>query len=124
MTETAPVVIACRLPPASFRVRAAQIAELARAGLRDHWIDGSTLHLSYAPHVGARVRDMVRREQECCPFLSFGLDEGPDAIKLTITAPETGAQRVEEALSYFLPAPKINRQSCDPGTSVVCCPTT
>lgn len=117
MTDMASTIGACQLPPASLRVRVVQIAELARAGLRDHRIEGSTLHLFYAPHVAARVRDMVRREQECRPFLAFEFNEKPDVLKLTITAPASGAQKVEETLSYFLPAPPQPQQPCHPSNS-------
>ena len=33
------------------------------------------LELRYAPTVRGRVHELVRKESECCAFLTFALDE-------------------------------------------------
>jgi hypothetical protein len=44
--------------------------------------------LVYAPDAAERVRELVRQERACCPFLTFDLAESIPAIQLTISAPE------------------------------------
>jgi hypothetical protein len=55
------------------------------------------LELTYAPEAAERVREMVRRERECCAFLDFKLQKEADAVRLTIVAPE-GAREAAEML--------------------------
>ncbi len=83
---TAPV--ACTLSIGAFKARMADIAELNRDALRSQERDDLTLVLKYGPEAAGRVRDMVRREQECCAFLDFVVTEHADGVFLRITAPE------------------------------------
>jgi hypothetical protein len=80
--------IMCTLAAGDYKDRLAWIADLNREGLRDKRRDDLRLVLTYAREAGERVREMVRREQECCSFLSFDLREDADAVRLTIVAPE------------------------------------
>ena len=42
------------------------------------------------------LRDLVRREQECCPFFRFSFrDEGPELV-LDATAPEEARELLDE----------------------------
>jgi len=88
MSTTGNQPIACTLQGRSYQERLAWIAELSRAGLRQHEQRDLVLELRYAPQVAEQVREMVRQEQECCAFLNFALDERCAEIRLTITAPE------------------------------------
>lgn len=97
MTSSNTEPIACTLPAANFRDRIAWIGELTRDALRSYERRDLVLDLRYAPEAADRVREMVRKEQECCAFLTFAIGEGPDEIRLTITAPEA-ARKASDAL--------------------------
>ena len=47
---------------------------------------------------------MIRQEQACCAFLTFEMHEEPDAVTLTIKAPEEARATVEALFEAFLPA--------------------
>ena len=79
--------IACTLAPGAFQDRLAWIAELTRDALRHHERRDLTLVLVYDPSALDRVRELVRREQTCCAFLTFDLREETHETRLTITAP-------------------------------------
>ena len=95
-------VIACTLTPGDFRARLAWISELARDALRESRRDDLKLHLVYAPEAAARVREMVAKEQMCCAFLAFDLQEGADTVRLTITAPEEARVAAESLFEQFI----------------------
>jgi hypothetical protein len=100
--ESAP--IACALTPGDYKARLAWIAELARDALRSHERRDLELELVYAADAAQRVREMVRKEQDCCAFLSFDLDERSDEIRLTIKAPERAREAADMLLGQFLPS--------------------
>jgi hypothetical protein len=94
--------IACTLAPGEYQARLAWIAELARDALlsferRDH-----VLELRYALEAADRVREMVRKERECCGFLAFELEETPREIRLTIRAPEEARGALGMLFGEFL----------------------
>ena len=93
--------IACTLDVGDFRDRLAQIATLNRDALREHRRDGLMLHLRYAVEARDRVREMVRREQVCCSFLTFDLREEGGEVALTITAPEEARIAAETLFDQF-----------------------
>src|SRR3977135_3405078 len=88
--------IACTLTAGDFKDRMAWIGELTRDALRSHERQDLVLDLRYAPEAADRVREMVRKEQECCSFLTFAIREGLDEIRVTITAPETDRKTADE----------------------------
>lgn len=100
MAASQPTAIACRLGVADYEDRLAWIAELNVAALRDYRRDGRRIELTYEPSAAARVREFVRREQECCPFLEFTVRAETSAIKLTI---EASHEAVEVADTIFAP---------------------
>ena len=79
--------MACTLAAGDFKERVRWIAGLNRANLRDQRRDGLRLELAYAPEALDQVREMVRREQGCCGYLTFDLRQDVDAVRLTIEAP-------------------------------------
>jgi hypothetical protein len=81
--------IACTLAPGDYLARLVWIAELARDALRSSERGDLVLELRYAIEAADRVREMVRREQACCAFLRFDLQETPEEIHLMIRAPES-----------------------------------
>ncbi|MFL5493628.1 MAG: hypothetical protein ACJ8DC_04495 [Gemmatimonadales bacterium] len=98
--ETPP--IACTLAPGDYYARLAWIAELARDALLGSERHGSVLELRYALEAADRVREMVRKEQACCAFLTFHLEETPREIRLTIRAPENAGGAILMLFGQFL----------------------
>jgi hypothetical protein len=96
------VPIACTLTGSSFQDRLAEIAQLVRDGLRTCTRRDLDLDLHFAPEVAGRVRDMVRKEQACCGFLTFEISERPDDIRLTISAPERARDAADALFEQFL----------------------
>ena len=104
MDSSSGAPIACTLQPGAYRERLAWIAGLARDGLLGVSRDDLRLELTYAPHVADRVREMVGKEQRCCAFLDFELDETDAGIRLTITAPERARDVADALFEPFVPA--------------------
>jgi hypothetical protein len=94
--------IACTLAPGDYRARLAWIAELSRDALLGSERRGFELELRYAIEAADRVREMVRKEQACCPFLTFDLRETPREIRLTIRAPENARGATALIFGQFL----------------------
>lgn len=95
--ETPAAPIACTLGTGAYEERLARIAELNRSALKSVRREGGRLILLYDARFATRVREMVRREQQCCAFLRFEWDEGKSGLTLLITAPES-ARDVLDAL--------------------------
>ncbi|MBC9175991.1 hypothetical protein [Pseudoroseomonas ludipueritiae] len=81
----------------------AWIHELITRSLCDYRRDGLTLHLVYDAEAAPQVRELVRREQACCGFLTFSLRETADTVHLTIIAP-VGVEAAA-AFQQFVPVP-------------------
>jgi hypothetical protein len=47
------------------------------------------------------VRDFVRREEECCAFLVFQIDEEGEAVRVTVRAPEDARIAAESLFEQF-----------------------
>ena len=45
------------------------------------------LELRFRPEAAADVRDLVRAERECCPFLSFEVEPSGEEVRLAVTGP-------------------------------------
>ena len=96
MTDTNQTPIACTLVgDVTYQERVAWIARLNRDGLRSWRQDAGSLELHYARDVRDRVHELVRREAECCAFLTFAVHESPDALCVTITVPERAQDSAE-----------------------------
>jgi hypothetical protein len=98
--------IACTLGADAYRERLAWIAELNRPALQSVRREGAELVLTYDPHAGGRVREMVHREQECCAFLDFKLFEEEKGLTLVITAPEAAREALDAVFNPFLTGSK------------------
>lgn len=88
MTTSQETPIACALTGGNFRDRIAWIAELARESLQGYEQYDLMLELRYDLDAAERVGEMVRKEKECCAFLTFDLRQDARTVHLTITAPE------------------------------------
>jgi hypothetical protein len=95
--------LVCSLNGDDYQNRIRWIADLTRRALRRHRRDDLTLHLTYASEVAADVRLMVEQERTCCAFLAFTLRAKPDAITVTITAPEAVRDFTDMLFAPFLP---------------------
>ncbi|MCV7399323.1 hypothetical protein H7K24_04040 [Mycobacterium fragae] len=80
--------MACTLVGAEYNDRLGWIKRLNEEALCDYRRDGSRIELSYHWSAAAQVREFVRREQQCCPFLDFTICEQNKAIIVIVTAPE------------------------------------
>ena len=98
-SEAAP--IACTLEVGDFKERLAWIANLNRGALLGSRRDDLRLELAYAPHALKDVREMMRREQQCCAFLGFDLIVEDDVIRLVVTAPEEAREAAELVFEPF-----------------------
>jgi hypothetical protein len=94
--------IACTLTAEDFNDRIAWIRQLTRDALRSHERQDLVLDLRYSPEAADRVREMVRKEQECCTFLTFEMREDPDEVRLTITAPEVAKESANLLFEQFV----------------------
>jgi hypothetical protein len=105
--ETAPSTdtpIACTLETGEFKERLGWIAELNREALLDARREGLRLTLTYRPDEAERVREMIRREQQCCAFLGFDLREEQESLTLVIEAPQSAADGLDAIFEPFVAA--------------------
>lgn len=100
--------IACTLGAGAYRERLAWIAELNRSALRNVQREGTQLILCYDLQAAGDVREMVRREQECCAFLDFTLNENDKELTLAITAPEAAREALDAVFDPFLTRSKTS----------------
>jgi hypothetical protein len=102
MTDVSkPTPIACTLETGEFQECIAGIADLNREALRSQRRDGLRLELTYAPAALDRAREIVAREQKCCPFLTFDLREEKDAVRLVMEAPQAARDIVDAVFEPF-----------------------
>jgi hypothetical protein len=94
--------IACTLTPGDLRERLGAIQTLTREALLGYERDGLKLALRYTPNTVERVRAMVTAEQHCCAFLEFEVRERPDAVHVTITAPQNARDAADELFAQFI----------------------
>lgn len=107
-TEGAP--IACTLGAGDFKDRAAEIRDLAGRALRNAKRTPLMLTLTYAPEAADEVRALMAKEQECCPFLIFGLKQSPDAVELAIIAPPSAQEAADVLFDHFAPDLAASKQ--------------
>jgi hypothetical protein len=95
--------IACTLGAADFKERVAGIRALARRSLRQASRSPLSLRLTYEPNALEEVRDLMRKEQTCCAFLTFDLKNNATGVLLTITAPKSAAEAADALFDHFAP---------------------
>jgi hypothetical protein len=93
--------IACTLSGEVRQDRRAWIAALVRDALRGSERDDLTLRLRFAPEAAQRIQDMMRKEQACCSFLSFEMEERLQEIWLIIRAPEAARAAADALFAQF-----------------------
>jgi hypothetical protein len=95
--------IACTLGAADLEARIREMRALGADGLLDvvERAGCAVLRFRPDPAIRSRVEAVAAAESECCAFLDFRLEHAPDAIALTISAPNGGAEVVGELVAAF-----------------------
>lgn len=93
--------IACTLDSGDFKERLTWITDLNRGALLGSRRDGLRLELTYASQALEDVRDLKRREAQCCAFLDFDLRVEVNAVRLVVTAPETAREAADLVFESF-----------------------
>ncbi len=99
MESTTPV--ACTLSTEGFSERMIWIAALNRDALESHARDDRRLTLRYARSAESRVRELVRRERECCGFLTFDVRVLATQVEVTIDAPVSAEGSAQALFTQF-----------------------
>jgi hypothetical protein len=100
-TEIQPPALACHLDAGNYQKRTRRFADLNRQFLLGTgWLELG-LELTYSPSATAELRELVRLEEECCPFLRFQLEPEQSLIKLSITVPESARDSLDALLEPF-----------------------
>jgi hypothetical protein len=82
MNMTPPPEIACALSPTEYVARIDEFRRLVTTAVRAVRREPTQLFLSLdpSPTTEQDVRDLLRREQECCPFFTFSIDSSPTTL--------------------------------------------
>jgi hypothetical protein len=99
MAEPVPLPIACTLTGASLEERGRWLRRLGEAALIEGTRQRDRLELRFRLEAAADVRELVRAETECCPFLSFELDDGPREVGLAVTGPSDAGPVLDAMLA-------------------------
>jgi hypothetical protein len=99
MAEPVELPIACTLTGASLAERAAWLRRLGDAALVEGAREGNRLLLEFRPEAADDVRELVRAENECCPFLGFEVRATEEAVGLTVTGPQDAGPVLDAMLS-------------------------
>jgi hypothetical protein len=90
MTTENQLPIACSLTPGEYTQRLREFRRLFATSLQDSWREPTRLYLRLdaAAARDAEVRDLLRREQECCPFFSFDVESAGDVLLVEAHVPD------------------------------------
>jgi hypothetical protein len=95
--------IACTLTADDFAQRADWIRALASNHLLSVTRSPLTLQLTYAPAAARQIKELVRKEQACCAFLTFDIQQSEKEIRLTVTAPDEAREAADLLFAHFAP---------------------
>jgi hypothetical protein len=100
--------IACSLSASDLPARLAEMAALGDAALVDERPDATHAELRFAAGAGVRerVEAIVAAESHCCAFLMMRVTGEPDAVVLTIDAPEGAELVLHELVDAFRGRPQ------------------
>ena len=98
-----PLSIACSLSSGDLRSRLAELRKLGDDGLESVAEEPARAELRFRPDpdIRRRVEAASAAEAECCAFLDFRVQSGPDATVLTISAPNGGAEAISDLVGAF-----------------------
>jgi len=103
--------ITCTLDVKAFKARTELIRSLTSRHLQQAIRTGLRLNLTYAPEASSEVRELVRVEQACCPFLTFDVTHDATGVFVTITAPQAAAAAADDLFTHFAPASRTMETS-------------
>jgi hypothetical protein len=100
--------IACSLSATELPKRLAEMADLGRLALVHARIESLQAQLRFAAGAGIRerVEAVVAAESHCCAFLTMRVADEPDAVVLTIAAPEGAEVVLAELVEAFRGQPQ------------------
>ncbi|MBA2629694.1 MAG: hypothetical protein H0U84_01545 [Thermoleophilaceae bacterium] len=95
--------IACSLSATELRQRLADMRAIGRAALVSSEATDAQAVLRFRrdEQTLAALGDIVAAERECCAFLSLDLTNEPDAVVLTIRAPDGAEPVAHELVAAF-----------------------
>lgn len=95
--------IACTLEGDDLAARVARLRAFTAENLEAHRLDGRVLSLRYRLDAESELRRIVELERACCAFLQFDVQAAPNAVQLTITAPDSAGDAAAWLFDQFLP---------------------
>jgi hypothetical protein len=101
MVDPTPLPIACTLTRASLKEREQWLRRLGEAALIDGARVDDRLELHFRPEASNDVRELVRAERECCPFLSFEVELSGEDVRLAVTGPPEAGPVLDALLSHL-----------------------
>jgi hypothetical protein len=106
-------ILACCLNRVEMEEREQRWERLSQSALLEASREGDRALLRYSdgPEVAAEVRELVRLERECCPFLEFSITEPGGAIELRVDGPPEAATMIDSFAAAASPAAPVNRSS-------------
>jgi hypothetical protein len=98
MNTQSPLEIACSLTPADYADRSREFRRLFATALRNSRREPIRLYLALDPAVvrEENVRDLLRREQQCCSFFSFTVSADPAEINVEASVPNGAAECLDD----------------------------
>ncbi|HYU40267.1 MAG TPA: hypothetical protein VEM59_10580 [Acidimicrobiia bacterium] len=78
---------ACTLDRGELDERRGEIGKLTNWALRDRHDEAGRTVLTFDAAAASQVRDLVRRERDCCGHLHFDVEETDAVIRLVISSP-------------------------------------
>jgi hypothetical protein len=97
--------IACTLSSSDLESRMAELRALGGDGLLSVTEAPGRAELRFRadPEIRRRVEAAASAEAECCAFLDFRVEGGPEATVLTISAPNGGDVAIPQLVAAFRP---------------------
>ena len=83
----------CALDAGELDERLGEIERLASWALRERHDEAGRTVLSFDRAAASEVRDLVRRERDCCGHLEFSVEETDEAVRLAIRSRFGGSHR-------------------------------
>ena len=96
--ETGP---SCSLDGRAFEERVQAIAAFNDRALVRRHREGQRLTLTYAVGTGSDVAALVAKENECCSFLQFEVNDTSEGVELAITVPTDRSTEADRLLAPF-----------------------
>jgi hypothetical protein len=105
-------MLACCLNRVEMQEREQRWQRLSESALLESSRDRERALLTYrdTPEVASELRELVRLERECCPFLGFSITERAGAIDLQIDGPPE-AEAMIDSFAAASPASGVSRSS-------------